>query len=137
MPRIRRYSEMIQIESYEDRFEYLKLGGSVGHATFGFDRWLNQTFYRSREWKRVRRDVLVRDNGLDLGCIGYEIHDSPLVHHMNPISVDDIAHGADWIFDSEYLITTTPKTHNAIHYGDRSLLRQPTVERRPGDTKLW
>lgn len=128
---------MAQIDSYEDRFEYLKLGGSVGHATFGFDRWINQTFYRSREWKSARRDVILRDNGLDLGCSGYEIHNAPLVHHMNPISVDDIAHGAEWIFNPEYLITTTQKTHNAIHYGDRSLLRQPPVERRPGDTKLW
>lgn len=134
---IRRFSDLAQLDSFEDRFEYLKLGGSVGHATFGFDRWLNQAFYRSRAWKDARRLALIRDNGMDLGVYGYEIHDSPLIHHMNPVSREDITEGADWIFDPEYLITTTQRTHNAIHYGDRSLLRQPIVERRPGDTKLW
>lgn len=133
----KRYSELRRIETFEERFDYLSLGGVVGESTFGFDRWINQTFYRSPEWKAVRRDVLVRDLGCDLGIEGYEIHDTPLVHHINPMTSHDIENGADWILDPEYLILTTHDTHNAIHYGDRSLLRTPFVERTPGDTRLW
>jgi len=137
MMRVKLYSEMIRINSFEDRFEYLKLGGVVGQATFGFDRYVNQSFYKSFEWRNVRDHVILRDNGCDLGFPGYEIHTEILVHHMNPVSIDDIVSHAEWILDPEYLITTTQTTHNAIHYGDRSLLVQPLVERKPGDTRLW
>lgn len=134
---IKTYSELIQFDSFEDRFKYLRLGGSVGESTFGFDRYLNQQFYRSSLWQRVRNDVIVRDLGCDLGVPGYEINGSLLVHHINPMTADDILHNEEWIINPEYLITTTNDTHNAIHYGDISLLKKPFVERRPGDTKLW
>jgi hypothetical protein len=124
-------------DTFEGRYEYLKLGGEVGRSTFGFDRWINQEFYRSREWKSLRDYVIVRDNGFDLGMADYEIQGPPLVHHVNPISIDDITAGLHWILDPEYLITTSKDTHNAIHYGDASLLRQPFKERTPGDTRLW
>ena len=137
MTRIRTYSELSRYETLEDRFDYLRIGGSVGHATFGFDRHVNQRFYSSIEWKRARNYVIVRDNGCDLGVIGYEIHSELLVHHMNPMDVDDILHGEEWIVDPEFLITTTTRTHNAIHYGDRSLLPTPFLERSRGDTQLW
>lgn len=137
LTRIRTYSEMIRNITFEDRYEYLKLSGHVGEATFGFDRWINQDFYRSREWKSVREEVIVRDNGCDLGVRGYEIHHGLLVHHINPIESGDIVHGDDWILNPEFLVTTCHDTHNAIHYGDRSLLRKPFVPRRSGDTQLW
>lgn len=133
----RSYTEMSRIRSFEGRFEYLMLGGQVGYATFGFDRHINQAFYTSVEWKSVRREVILRDNGCDLGVIGHEIQSSPLVHHINPLDVDDVIHSRDWIFNPEFLITTTHNTHNAIHYGDRSLLPKPYVARQSGDTKLW
>ncbi len=133
----RTYTELSRYLDFEDRYEYLRLGGSVGHETFGFDRYMNQGFYASREWKDVRRHVILRDNGCDLGVEGFEIHQGLLVHHMNPMVSDDIRHGEDWILNPEYLITTTQNTHNAIHYGDRSLLTQQFVERHPGDTRLW
>lgn len=135
--RTRTYSELRRLETFDERFDYLVLGGSVGQATFGFDRWINQQFYTSREWKQVRRDVILRDNGCDLGIPGHEIQGSVLVHHLNPIESGAIIHGEEWILNPEYLITTRHDTHNAIHYGDRSLLPKPFVERRPGDTKLW
>lgn len=131
------YAELCRIRDFEGRFEYLRLHGDVGRSTFGFDRWINQQFYRSREWRNARDFVIVRDDGCDLGVPGYEIHGELLVHHINPIAVDDIVHGADWIFDSEYLITTTHTTHNAIHYSDASLLPRVVAARQPGDTKLW
>jgi hypothetical protein len=134
---MRSYSELCRLTTFEERFQYLSLVGQVGAATFGFDRWINQHFYRSREWKQVRDLVILRDNGCDLGISGYEIHHGLLVHHMNPILPEDLARGEQWILDPEYLITTTHRTHNAIHYGDESLIRRPPVERRPGDTKLW
>lgn len=137
MTRIRTYSELRRIESFEDRYRYLALKGEVGQATFGFDRWVNQQFYTSAQWREVRRHIIVRDNGCDLGVEGHDIHGRAIIHHMNPMAVEDIAHGEDWILDPEFLITTTHKTHNAIHYGDESLLPKPPVERRPGDTKLW
>lgn len=109
----------------------------MGKATFGFDRWINQRFYRSREWHQVRDFVVVRDNGCDLGIPGHEINSRLMVHHMNPITPEDLELGEQWVLDPEYLITTTHRTHNAIHYGDDSLLVKPPVERRPGDTRLW
>lgn len=137
MTKIRRYSELRQIESFEDRFDYLVLSGSIGVETFGFDRWINQTFYTSPEWRSVRQQVILRDEGRDLGVEGYEIHGGLVVHHMNPMTPEDIIHNEDWILDPEFLITTASDTHNTIHFGDRSQLRKPYVERSPGDTKLW
>ena len=133
----RRYSELSRFGSFEKRYEYLRLGGEVGQSTFGFDRHINQKFYRSREWKQIRDFVIVRDSGCDLGISGYEIAQGALIHHMNPMSVDDIIHGNDWILNPDFLITTTQNTHNAIHYGDASLLPKGVVVRQPGDTKLW
>lgn len=134
---VRTYSEMNKHQSFDDRFSYLRLDGAVGVATFGFDRHINQKFYKSHEWKRVRDFVITRDNGCDLGVDGYEIHHSILIHHMNPMSVEDIVHGDDWIINPENLITTTQNTHNAIHYGNVSLLPKTVVSRQVGDTKLW
>lgn len=137
MGRTRTYSELRRLSTFEERFEYLKLGGSVGRSTFGFDRYVNQKFYASGEWKSARREVILRDNGCDLAIQGREIHVDLLVHHMNPISVEDIIGRKDWVLNPEYLITTTKETHNAIHFGTD--LRYPPVvqERSPGDTKLW
>ena len=137
MTMIRRYSELRHIPTFEERFEYLKLNGSVGRETFGFDRYINQRFYTSKEWRDIRHHVIARDLGLDLGAEGYEINSRILIHHMNPIVVDDILHKNDAILDPEFLITTCHNTHNAIHYGDSSLLPKPLVERSRGDTKLW
>lgn len=135
--RIRSYSELRTWDTFDDRFDYLKLGGTVGHSTFGFDRYVNQQFYASLEWKRVRSFVIVRDNGCDLGVPGYEIQRELLVHHINPMVVADLHNEEDWIINPEYLITTTHTTHNAIHYGDKSLLPKTVLERLPNDTKLW
>ena len=137
MTMIRRYSELRHIPTFEERFEYLKLNGSVGRETFGFDRYINQRFYTSKEWRDIRHYVITRDLGLDLGAEGYEINSRILIHHMNPIVVDDILHKNDDILDPEFLITTCHNTHNAIHYGDSSLLPKPLVERSRGDTCLW
>lgn len=137
MTKIRSYRELRRLETFFDRFEYLSLKGIVGEDTFGFDRWVNQRFYRSHEWKRARNHVIVRDNGCDLGIEGHEIYTDLLVHHMNPISMKDIQHGEEWILDPNYLITTSLQTHNAIHYGDESLLPRGPIVRQPGDTKLW
>ena len=137
MTMIRRYSELRHIPTFEERFDYLKLNGSVGRETFGFDRYINQRFYTSKEWRDIRHYVITRDLGLDLGVEGYEINSRILIHHMNPIVVDDILHKNDAILDPEFLITTCHNTHNAIHYGDSSLLPKPLVERSRGDTKLW
>ena len=133
----RTYSELSQIDEFFDRFRYLALHGSLGRETFGFDRWMNQQFYASREWKDVRRYVILRDEACDLGDLDRPIRDRLYVHHMNPMTVNDIAQGEEHIFDPEYLITTCHRTHNAIHYGDERLLPQPLVERTPGDTTLW
>lgn len=135
--RRRSYRELRRRSSFLDRFEYLALGGSVGVATFGFDRYLNQQFYRSTEWRTVRHQVISRDLGCDLGIEGYEIFDRVYIHHMNPMVVDDLVHGNDEILNPEFLITVSHRTHNAIHYGDSSLLPKKFVERRPGDTRLW
>jgi hypothetical protein len=134
---IRRYSELIRISDYTERFRYLALRGGVGNTTFGFDRYINQGFYKSKEWRDLRYDIIARDNGCDLGIEGYEIHSRIIVHHMNPMDAGDIIQGESSILDPEFLITTTHDTHNAIHYGDERLLPRPLVERRRGDTKLW
>lgn len=135
--RIRTYSELSQIPTFEERYEYLALRGVVGEPTFGYDRWLNQAFYRSAEWRHIRNYVISRDLGCDLGVEGYEIHDKVIIHHMNPMQQADLLHGNDDIVNLEYLISTTHKTHNAIHYGDANLLPKQYTPRRPGDTKLW
>lgn len=134
---IRSYSELRRLETFEERYRYLRLGGALGAQTFGFDRWVNQRFYKSHEWKWARNEVIVRDNGCDLGIEGFEIHSGLLVHHMNPITLNDLEHGEDWITDPNFLITTSLKTHNAIHYGDESLLPRAPIVRKSGDTTLW
>lgn len=134
---VRTHRELAQLPSFEERFAYLELGGKVGRATFGHDRLLNQRFYKSREWQSVRDFVLVRDNGCDLGVPGHEIYEAPLIHHINAMSVADIVEREEWILNPEYLITTCHSTHNAIHYGDSSLLPKVTIDRKPGDTTLW
>jgi len=134
---IKTYSELERFSSFEERYAYLRLGGSVGRDTFGFDRYLNQDFYRSRLWRTARTHVIARDYGRDLGVEGYEIHDRIYVHHMNPMRVEDITHSNVDILDPEFLISVTLRTHNAIHYGDESSLPRQHVDRQPGDTQLW
>lgn len=133
----RTYSELKRFNTHESRYEYLRLLGTVGASTFGHERFVNQDFYRSSEWKNARYQVISRDRGLDLGIEGFEIFDKIIVHHMNPISEEDIIHGNLDILDPEFLICCTQNTHNAIHFGDKSKLVQPWVERQPGDTLLW
>lgn len=133
----RTYSELNELETFLERYEYLALRGEVGCETFGFNRWINQRFYTSTQWRRIRRDVIARDLGCDLGLEGYEIHSKVIVHHLNPLVEADIVHGTSNALDLEFLICTTHATHNAIHYGDASLLAKPHVSRTPGDTKLW
>lgn len=135
--RVRSYSEMIQYSTFLERYEYLKLRSSVGEATFGFDRYINQNFYRSTEWRQIRDLVIARDAGLDLGIPGQEIFDRVIIHHMNPMRLEDIDQGDPDILDPEYLITVSHDTHNAIHFGDATKLRKEYEERRPGDTRLW
>lgn len=137
MSMIRTYSELRRLETLEEKYKYLALYGRVGDITFGFDRYINQAFYRSAEWRNIRNHIIVRDNGCDLGVEGYEIHDRIYIHHMNPMKVDEIEDGDPSILDPEFLISVTHRTHNAIHYGDADLLPRKLVERRPGDTKLW
>lgn len=135
---IRTYSDLIAIPDFYGRYRYLKLSGAVGESTFGFDRFINQEFYRSREWKRTRRDVILRDSGCDMGVPGYEIFDRIIVHHMNPIREEDIVrHNLEAIMNLEYLICVSYMTHQAIHFGSENLLPQLPVIRRKGDTKLW
>ncbi len=134
---IRTYAELSKRSDLISRFRYAVLGGEVGVATFGYDRPLNQKFYASNEWKRVRDVVIVRDNGCDLGVEGHGIHDRILVHHMNPIMYNDLINPNPDILDPEYLVCVSPATHNAIHFGDERQLPRPFVERKPGDTKLW
>ena len=131
------YSELKRYATFESRYKYLKLDGQVGRSTFGFDRFINQKFYQSNEWKRARDYVILRDEGCDLGVLGYDIHGKLLIHHMNPIVVDDIIHGRDWIIDPEFLITTTPATHNAIHFGNERMLPKVVTARKQNDTRLW
>lgn len=134
---IRTYSDLIKSSSFIERFRYLALPGSVGTSTFGFDRHVNQKFYRSQQWRQIRHHVIARDNGCDLGVTDHDIHDKILIHHMNPMTIDHIIEGDESILDPEFLICTSHRTHNAIHFGDERKLTQPLVERRPGDTKLW
>lgn len=135
---LRTYSELITLRTFEERYRYLKLGGRVGEETFGFDRYLNQIFYKSPEWKSVRDFVIVRDHGCDLACPDREILGNRiLVHHMNPISMDDILSRSRILLDPEYLITTVKNTHDAIHYGDESLLFTGPIERSRNDTCPW
>ena len=135
---IRTYSELIRLHSFEDRYQYLRLDGRVGEETFGFDRLINQYFYqRSREWDMVRKHVIVRDNGCDLGIEDRKIHGRILVHHMNPISLEDIERKSDILLEPEFLISTTHNTHNAIHYGDGHLLVVAPIVRTKNDTCPW
>lgn len=136
-PGEKNYTTLSRMRSFEERFIYLKLGGVVGRETFGFDRYLNQEFYTSSLWRRTRGIVIARDLGCDLGIPGREIHDRVYVHHMNPMTIEDILHSNTDTLNPEFLITLTHRTHNAIHYGDESLLPRGPIERRPGDTKLW
>lgn len=137
MNKIRTYSELSKLKTFEERFEYLKLDGSVGKDTFGFDRYLNQMFYRSSEWKKVRNQVIVRDCGCDLGIEGREIHSRILIHHMNPITKKDIIDRSEFLLNPEYLITTYKRTHDGIHYGDIGTTITDMVERKPNDTCPW
>ena len=134
---IRTYSELITIPTFEERFEYLKLNGSVGLETFGHDRYLNQILYNSPEWRRFRPEIIVRDNGCDLACEGYEIFGKILIHHINPITAQDILNRNPKVFDPENVITTVHNTHNAIHYGDENLLITAPIERSRNDTCPW
>lgn len=134
---IRTYSELIVIPTFKERFEYLRLDGTVGKETFGFDRYLNQVFYHSHEWKSIRDQVIVRDNGCDLGIEGYEIYGRIIIHHMNPLTMEDVLDRNPIIFNPEFLITTTHNTHNAIHYGDENLLITTPIERSKNDTCPW
>ena len=134
---IKTYSELIALQTYEERFDYLQLNGVVGKETFGYDRYLHQILYRTAEWKRFRRDMILRDNGCDLGCEGYEIFGNILVHHINPITVEDVVNRNPCIFDPNNVICTSLNTHNAIHYGDETNLITEPVVRKPNDTCPW
>lgn len=134
---MRTYNDLIQIPTFQERFEYLRLNGRVGEETFGFDRYFNQRFYRSKEWKDIRNYVIARDCGCDLAIEDRQIFGKALIHHMNPISLDDIKNTSDYLLNPDFLITTTKQTHDAIHYGDSSLLSLEPVVRKAGDTLLW
>ena len=137
MTNTKRYSELSTIPTYEERFKYLQLKGAVGNDTFGYDRYLNQILYKSSEWRSFRRDIVLRDNGCDLACEGYEIYGKILIHHINPITVEDILRRDPKVFDPENAISTSLNTHNAVHFGDESLLIMEPIERKPYDTCLW
>lgn len=135
---IRTYSELIQLGSFEDRLNYLKLNGDVGDETFGFDRYLNQKFYKSAEWKQIRDKVILRDMGCDLACRDFPIGGTIIVHHMNPMSIEDLRSNPGILLDPEFLVCVSLETHNIIHYGDVNNNNYKTmVERKPNDTKLW
>lgn len=131
------YSELSKLKTYKERFEYLQRAGRIGDETFGPDRYLNQKLYASKEWKAVRDKVIIRDKGCDMGCEGYEIYDHPKIHHINPITKEQILNHDPCLFDPENLVTVASLTHNAIHYGSYEILPTGPVERKPGDTKLW
>lgn len=136
--KMRTYNELSRLKTLDERFEYLKMGGIIGVDTFGFDRYLNQTFYRSDAWKRLRNEIIIRDDGCELGLKGYEIQGGIVIHHMNPISQQDIIdRNEEILLNPNYLICCSKRTHNAIHYGDKNLLPQEFVERRRGDTCPW
>lgn len=134
---IKTYSELLRLSTFEERFRYLSLKGQVGEETYGFDRWINQRFYRSREWKQIRALVIERDSGCDLGILGREIPDHVIVHHINPILVQDICDSTEYLLNPEFLICTSNNTHQAIHYGDESLLITLPVKRTANDTCPW
>ena len=134
---LRTYSELITIPTMIERYRYLRLGGVVGESTFGFDRYLNQALYTSKEWRDLRHEIIVRDNGFDMALDGWDIGDRIVVHHINPLTIDDIDNRNPDIFNPEYLVCVSHSTHNAIHFGDEGLLPKPLVERRPGDTCPW
>ena len=134
---IKTYSDLIQLSTFEERFEYLSLKGQVGEETYGFDRWVNQKFYKSREWKQIRDYVIVRDSGCDLGILGREIPDRIIVHHINPILVYDIQYATEYLLNPEYLICVSNNTHQAIHYGDETLLITMPAPRAANDTCPW
>lgn len=137
MTRTRTYSELSLIDTFEDRYKYLALRGGVGVATFGYDRWMNQDFYTGREWRHIRNHVIARDSSCDLGVVGNDIYDRVYVHHMNPLTPEQLVDGDENALDPEFLICVTHRTHNAIHFGDESQLPRPLVVRRPGDTTPW
>lgn len=134
---IRCYSDLIQLKTFEERFYYLKLHGKVGEETFGLDRYLNQQLYKSRKWQNLRSQVIIRDDGCDLGIDGRQMDNYIVIHHMNPISMEDIEEERDIVFDPEYLICCSSRTHKAIHFGDEKLLLRDPIVRRPNDTCLW
>lgn len=134
---IRTYTELMKLQTFEERFRYLKLVARVGEETFGFDRYLNQQFYHSQEWKSIRNEIIIRDNACDLGITGREINKGIIIHHMNPITKDDLIHQSDFLLNPDYLICVSKKTHSAIHYGDESLLFDGLVERSKNDTCPW
>lgn len=137
MMSIRTYSELIKLPTFIERFEYLRLDGIIGEETFGFDRYLNQLFYKSKEWLRIRDEVIVRDNGCDLAIADREIHGRIIVHHMNPINIEDVLYRKKDILDPELLVCTIKNTHDAIHYGDSDLLITEPIERTKNDTCPW
>lgn len=134
---IRRYSDLVQLKTFEDRFSYLKLHGKVGEETFGLDRYLNQQLYKSRRWQNIRSQVIIRDDGCDLGIDGRQMDNYITIHHMNPISMEDIEEERDIVFDPEYLICCSSRTHKAIHFGNENLLIRDPIIRRPNDTCPW
>lgn len=134
---IRTYSELIQLKTFEERFEYLKLDGIVGRETFGFDRYLNQMFYTSIEWKKFRRDIILRDNGCDLAIPGLDIVGKIFIHHLNPITKEDILNRTEYLMNPEFVVCSSKLTHDAIHYGDSDLLPKGPIERKRNDTCPW
>lgn len=134
---IKTYSELMQLPTFRERYRYLRLGGRVGEETFGFDRYINQMFYKSEQWLSIRNKIIIRDNGCDLGVEGHDINSRIIIHHMNPLTKEDILEQSEFLLDPEYLICVTKSTHDAIHYGDESLLITAPVERRPNDTCPW
>lgn len=135
---IRSYKELVKLDNYEDRYLYLLLGDKIGEDTFGFDRYLNQTFYKSSEWKHIRNKIIIRDNGCDLGMSGFDIYGKIIIHHMNPIRKNDILNATDYLMNPDFLICVSMDTHNAIHYGDKNYLdRFKDISRSPNDTCPW
>lgn len=128
---------MLKFQTFEERFDYLKLSGKVGETTFGYDRYLNQMLYNSQKWRRLRREIIIRDDGCDLALEGYVIPDKIIIHHINPITIPDVENDELWVYDPEFLVCVSTETHNAIHYGDEDAFPRPIIERYPGDTKLW
>lgn len=134
---IRTYDELIRLSTFEERFKYLKLDGAIGDSTFGFDRYINQRFYKSQKWKTIRDEIIIRDNGCDLAMDGYAIFGKIIVHHMNPIKVKDITEYTEYLTDPNYLICTSITTHNALHYGNENILQKVPIERTKNDTCPW